>query len=356
MTSDTPTVLKPSTNQTEEPRITRYRTESDRSTQPPRAFRRGFRTPRSVRQSIVIETSQCSGNLVLSSSTIGRVGTDSFSVYWPSTEQFEFVLLRQLRHPLVPSEGRIVLGREGAHPFELRGTLREQFSRFGEEFFEPRWGNDFHQTGHFVGRIPERVRDSAWLPDVIPRTRQENLVADSSAELTLHDVGILIRVMVEVRWDESPRLDVMLHDGKRSVGFVAGDLELDPDSTYRNKLAFLGRNRESAMVLLSRIHSHHRTRASSNPVNKFLCAGRRRHELKARNIAEQGSAPARSPWLTDIPRPRNRSRVDPIRSPLSKLIRMIVSRSDIQSVMHLLNTSGVFQGQSGDGQFLPTPG
>ena len=46
-----PTVLKSSTNQTEEPRITRYRTESDRSTQPPRAFRRGFRTPRSVRQS-----------------------------------------------------------------------------------------------------------------------------------------------------------------------------------------------------------------------------------------------------------------------------------------------------------------
>lgn len=50
-TRGTPSVLKPSTNQTEEPRITRYRTESDRSTQPPRAFRRGFRTPRSVRQS-----------------------------------------------------------------------------------------------------------------------------------------------------------------------------------------------------------------------------------------------------------------------------------------------------------------
>ena len=61
VTLGTPTVLKPSTNQTEEPRITRYRTESDRSTQPPRAFRRGFRTPRSVRQSIVFETSQCSG-------------------------------------------------------------------------------------------------------------------------------------------------------------------------------------------------------------------------------------------------------------------------------------------------------
>jgi len=42
-------------------------------------------------------------NLVLSSSTIGRVGTDSFRVYWPSTEELEFVLLRQLRHPLVPS-------------------------------------------------------------------------------------------------------------------------------------------------------------------------------------------------------------------------------------------------------------
>src|SRR5256712_9154624 len=217
----------------------------------------------------------------------------------------------------------MVLGRGAPQPSKLGGPLRKHFPRSGKDFFDPRRRDDFHQTGDSVGRIPERVRDSAWLQDVIPRTRQENLVADSSAELTLHDVGILIRVMVEVRWDESPRLDVMLHDGKRSVGFVAGDLELDPDSTYRNKLAFLGRNRETAMVLLSRIHSHHRTRASSNPVNKFLCAGRRRHELKARSIAEHGSAPARSPWLTYIPRPRNRGRVDPIRSPLSKLIRMI---------------------------------
>src|SRR2546422_9746060 len=203
-------------------------------------------------------------DLVLSSSTIGRVGTDSFSVYWPSTEQFEFVLLRQLRRPLVPSEGRIVLGREGAQPFELRGTLREQFSRFGEEVFEPRWGNDFHQTGHFVGRIPERVRDSAKLQDVVARTRQENLVADSSAELTLHDVGILVRGMVQMRWNESSRLDVMLHDGKRSVGFVAGDFELDPESTYRNKLAFFRRNRQTAMALLSPIHSNRRARASLN--------------------------------------------------------------------------------------------
>src|SRR5205823_8635713 len=90
----------------------------------------------------------------------------------------------------------------------------------------------------------------------------------------------------------------MFDDGKRSVGLADGDFELDPKSTHRNKLAFLGRNRETAMVLLSRIHSYHRTRASSNPVNKFLCAGRRRHELKARNNAEHGSAPARSLWLT----------------------------------------------------------
>src|SRR2546428_5177832 len=244
------------------------------------------------------------------------VGTDSFSVYWPSTEQFEFVLLRQLRHPLVPSEGRIVLGREGAHPFDLRGTLREQFSRFGEEFFEPRRRDDFHQTGDSVGRIPERVRDSARLQDVVARTRQENLVADSSAELTVHDVGILVRVMVQMRWNESSRLDVMFDDGKRSVCLVAGDFELDPESTYRNKLAFFRRNRQTAMVLLSPIHSNRRARASSNPDDKFLRAGRRRHELKARKIAEQGSAPARSPWLTDIPRPRNRGVADPIRSPL----------------------------------------
>ena len=42
----TPTVLMPSTNQTEEPRICRYRTESDRSGQPPRAFRRAASGPR----------------------------------------------------------------------------------------------------------------------------------------------------------------------------------------------------------------------------------------------------------------------------------------------------------------------
>src|SRR5438132_8899291 len=124
--------------------------------------------------------------------------------------------------------------RDDSNPFDLRETLREQFSRFGEELFEPRWRDDFHQTGDSVGRIPERVRDSARLQDVVPRTRQENLVADSSAELTFHDVGILVRVMVQMRWNESSRLEGMLHDGKRSVGLVAGDFELDPESTHRN--------------------------------------------------------------------------------------------------------------------------
>src|SRR5437870_745905 len=151
----------------------------------------------------------------------------------------------------------MVLGREGAQAFDLRGTLREQFSRFGDELFEPRRRAAFHET---------------------------------------------------------------------------------------------------AMVLLSRIHSNRRARASSNPVNKFLCAGRRRHELKARNIAEHGSAPARSPWLTDIPRPRNRGRVDPIRSPLSKLLRMIVSRPDVQAPMHLLDTSGVFSGSVGRWSIPPQSG
>src|SRR5437016_2413905 len=186
----------------------------------------------------------------------------------------------------------MVLGREGAQAFDLRGTLREQFSRFGEEFFEPRRRDDFHQTGHFVGRIPERVRDSAWLQDVIPRTRQENLVADSSAELTLHDVGILIRVMVQMRWNESSRLDGMLHDGKRSVGLVAGDFELDPESTHRNKLAFFRRNRQTAMVLLSPIHSNRRARASSNPDDKFLRAGDAAMSSRRGTSRNKDSAPA----------------------------------------------------------------
>jgi hypothetical protein len=99
--------------------------------------------------------------------------------------------------------------------------------------------------------------------------------------------------MVQMRWNESSRLDVMFDDGKRSVCFVAGDFELDPESTYRNKLAFFRRNRQTAMVLLSPIHSNRRARASSNPDDKFLRAGRRRHELKARNIAEQGSRSCR---------------------------------------------------------------
>src|SRR5437870_11975769 len=109
--------------------------------------------------------------------------------------------------------------------------------------------------------------------------------------------------MVQMRWNESSRLDGMLHDGKRSVGLVAGDFELDPESTHRNKLAFFRRNRQTAMVLLSPIHFNRRGRASSNSFDKFLRAGRRRHVLKARKIAEQGSALDRRSWLTDLAMP-----------------------------------------------------
>src|SRR5438132_13172096 len=186
----------------------------------------------------------------------------------------------------------MVLGREGAQAFDLRGTLREQFSRFGEELFEPRRRDDFHQTGHFVGRIPERVRDCARLQDVVARTRQENLVADSSAELTFHDVGILVRVMVQMRWNESSRLEGMFDDGKRPVCFVARDFELDPDSTYRNKLAFFRRNRQTAMVLLSPIHSNRRARASSNPDDKFLRAGDAAMSSRRGTSRNKYSAPA----------------------------------------------------------------
>src|SRR5437870_13799610 len=104
--------------------------------------------------------------------------------------------------------------------------------------------------------------------------------------------------MVQMRWNESSRLHGMLHDGKRSVGLVAGDFELDPESAHRNKLAFFRRNRQTAMVLLGPIHSHRRARASSNPDDKFLRAGRRRHELKARSIAEQASASGRASQTT----------------------------------------------------------
>src|SRR5205807_629926 len=135
------------------------------------------------------------------------------------------VLLRKLRYPLVPSYTRIVPGREGFDLFELRWTLQEQISCFGEKFFEPCRRNDFHQPGHFICWIPERVRDSARLQDVLTWARQENFVADSSAELALHYVGILVRVMVEMWWDESSWLDGMLHYGKSSVCFVAGNFQ-----------------------------------------------------------------------------------------------------------------------------------
>ena len=98
-----------------------------------------------------------------------------------STEKFELVLLRKLRYPLVPSYTRIVPGREGFDLFELRWTLQEQISCFGEKFFEPCRRNDFHQPGHFVCWIPERVWDSARLQDVLTWARQENFVADSSS-------------------------------------------------------------------------------------------------------------------------------------------------------------------------------
>src|SRR5437016_7002514 len=186
----------------------------------------------------------------------------------------------------------MVVGRESAQPYELTSSLGDQFSGAVEEYFGPGGRDDFHQTGDSVGRIPERVRDSARLQDVVPRTRQENLVADSSAELTLHDVGILVRVMVQMRWNESSRLEGMFDDGKRSVCFVAGDFELDPDSTCRMQLAFFSRNRQTAMVLLSPIHSNRRARASSNPDDKFLRAGDAAMSSRRGTSRNKDSAPA----------------------------------------------------------------
>jgi hypothetical protein len=73
-------------------------------------------------------------------------------------------------------------------------------------------------------------------------------------------------------WDESSWLDGMLHDGKGPVRLVARDFELDPDATHGNELAFFRRNRQTATVLLCRVHSIPRTRANPNLADMFLGA------------------------------------------------------------------------------------
>jgi hypothetical protein len=132
----------------------------------------------------------------------------------------EAELVLELRHPLGVYEVVVVLARElrPALGELLRRAGRGELAERGEEVLEARGPDDLEQVRRLARRVPERVGDAARLEDVAARPGYVVAVADPDADLAAQDVGELVLVVVDVRRDESARIERVLDDGKRSAG------------------------------------------------------------------------------------------------------------------------------------------
>jgi hypothetical protein len=84
--------------------------------------------------------------------------------------------------------------------------------------------------------VPERVHQPAGLDQVAARLLDDLAVADPRADRPLQDVGVF--VLVDVRQDEPPGFDRVLHDVERTSGIRPGDLEDHPHAAEPDRTAF----------------------------------------------------------------------------------------------------------------------
>src|SRR5262249_49929252 len=125
---------------------------------------------------------------------------------------------------------------------------------FGEVSLEARRGDYFQEPGRGGASIPERVHQPARLHHITPRSRDDLMVTDSRSDRPFQDVGVLVFTPVEMREDEPPRFDRMLHDSEGSSGVRPGDFEHHPHTTERDRTAFAWLHYEDWHV--DTIHSH----------------------------------------------------------------------------------------------------
>ena len=83
-----------------------------------------------------------------------------------------------------------------------------------------------------IGRVPERVHDSARLGHHVPGTHLHHLVADEEHELPFRDVGAFILAGMRVRMDQHARRDDALHDEQMTT--QAGAVHLVGHSETRH--------------------------------------------------------------------------------------------------------------------------
>src|SRR5438270_14030877 len=94
----------------------------------------------------------------------------------------------ELRHPVhevtlvVPGRDRLVLRTARL------GASREKLGNLNEIVFESRLADDFEQPGRLIGRIPERVGDTARLVYVSAGSRLGHFVPHSNPDTALENV------------------------------------------------------------------------------------------------------------------------------------------------------------------------
>lgn len=143
-------------------------------------------------------------------------------------QELQPVARLELWHPIhevrlvVPRSDRMVLWTARL------ASRREKLRNLDEVVFETRLADELQQPGRLIGRVPERVRDTAGLVDVGAGPGLRHLVPYTHADATLEHIGQLVFHRVSVWRDQAPCVDRMLDDCEAATGLVAPHLEVHP--------------------------------------------------------------------------------------------------------------------------------
>ena len=100
----------------------------------------------------------------------------------------------------------MVLAAEGLDLFWIGPGILEKFACFGKKFLESCWRNDLYESGGLVCRIPEGMGDAPRFQNIVAGVCEKDLVTNPCPELAFYNVGILVSIVVKMRWDKSPGL------------------------------------------------------------------------------------------------------------------------------------------------------
>src|SRR5207248_328062 len=160
----------------------------------------------------------------------------------------------ELRHPVhevtlvVPGRDRLVLRTARL------GASREELGNLNEIVLEARLADDFKQPRRLIGRIPERVGDTARLVDVSAGSRLGHFVPHSNPDTALENVRQLVFHHVRVRRDETSRIDRVLDNRETAARLVPPHLEVDTQPSQADGLTFTRADHKQPPLLNSHLY------------------------------------------------------------------------------------------------------